>query len=89
MRPALICEAGRFRSTNIKIFADFYIRRASPTSGVRIEALIVLAQHKRNERIGKVQTPVRRASSIVIELAYKFRCTDRKQKYVQYKTTTS
>jgi hypothetical protein len=48
----------------------FHIRRASPISGERIVAPIVLAQHKRNERIGKAQTPVCGASPIVIELAY-------------------
>ncbi len=47
---------------------------------------IVLAQYKNNERIGEARTLVRRASPIVIQLAYKFRCTDRKQKYIQYET---
>jgi hypothetical protein len=65
----------------------FNIHRALPISGVRIVAQIVLAQHKRNERIGEAQTPVHPALPIVIELAYKFRCTDWKRKYVQYKTT--
>jgi hypothetical protein len=75
--PALIGEAvrfavplgkaGRFCSANKKIFADFLYL---PISGVRIAAPIVLAQHKRSERIGKARTPVCRTSPIVIELAY-------------------
>jgi hypothetical protein len=44
-------------------------------------------QHKSNERIGEARTPVRRALPIVLELAYKFCCTDRKRKYFQYETT--
>jgi hypothetical protein len=39
-------EAGRFRSANYKVFADFSYRCASPNSGVRVAAPIVLAQHK-------------------------------------------
>ncbi len=67
---APIGEARRICSANNKIFVIFQNRRASPISGVRIVAPIVLAQHKERERIGKAQTPVRRASPIVIELAY-------------------
>jgi hypothetical protein len=48
-----------------------------------------LAQHKNNERIGEAQTPVRRASPIVIQLAYKFCSTDQKRKYIQYQTTAN
>jgi hypothetical protein len=39
--------------------------------------------------MGEARTPVRRALPIVIELAYNFRCTDQKRKYVQYKTTAN
>jgi hypothetical protein len=46
----------------------FHIHRTSPISRVRIAAPVVLAQHKRNERIGKVRTPICSASPIVIEL---------------------
>jgi hypothetical protein len=73
----------------LRFLRIFHIRRASPINGVRIVALIVLAQHKSNERIGEARTPVRRASPIVIELAYKSRCTDRKRKFVQYETTAN
>jgi hypothetical protein len=48
----------------------FHIRRASPISGVQIVAPIVLALHKEQKRIGKARTPVRRASPIVIKIAY-------------------
>jgi hypothetical protein len=89
MRCALatpLGEAGCFRSANIKIFAYFHISRASPIIGVQIVVPKVLAQYKSNERIGEARTPVRRTSPIVIKLAYKFRCTDQKRKYVQYET---
>ena len=88
MRPVLIGEAVRTRRA-FRFSRIFHIRRALPISGVRIVAPIILAQHKRNERIGEARTPVRRASPIVIQLAYIFRCTDRKQKYVQYETTAN
>jgi hypothetical protein len=48
MRIALIGEAGRFRSANLKILRICHIRRALPVCGVRIVAPIILAQHKRN-----------------------------------------
>jgi hypothetical protein len=48
----------------------FNIRHASPITGVRIAAPIVLPQHKENEKIGEARTLVRRASPIVIELTY-------------------
>jgi hypothetical protein len=47
----------------------FYIRCALPTGGVQIAVPIVLAQHKGNEKIGEVGTPVCCASPIVIEIA--------------------
>jgi hypothetical protein len=43
---APICEAGRIRSANMKFSRIFYVRCASPISGVRISAPIVLAQYK-------------------------------------------
>ncbi len=82
-------KRGAFAAPILRFQRIFHIRGASPISRVRIVVLIVLAQHKRNERIGEARTPVSRASPIVIELAYKFCCTDQKQKYVQYKTTTN
>jgi hypothetical protein len=82
-------EASAFAAPIFRFLQIFHICRASPISSVRIITLIVLAQHKRNERIGEAQTPVRLASPIVIELAYIFRCTDRKRKYVRYKTMTN
>ncbi len=87
--PRLQAKRGAFAASILRFSRIFHICCASPISGVRIVALIVLEQHKRNERIGKVRTPVCCASPIVIELAYKFCCTDRKRKYVQYKTTTN
>jgi hypothetical protein len=53
------------------VFMDFfYIRCASPTSGVQITGPIVLlkGQLKGNERIHKALTPNRRASPTVIEI---------------------
>jgi hypothetical protein len=80
LRSALIGEAVRVRrafrrsgsfAAPIRGFSRiFHICRASPISGVRIAAPIVLAQHKGSERIGEARTPVRCASPIVIELAY-------------------
>ncbi len=63
-------KRGEFVAPIIRFSRIFRIRRASPISGVRIAASIVLAQHKENKRIGEARTPVRRASPIVIELAY-------------------
>ncbi len=82
-------EASAFAAPIFRFLLIFHICRASPICSVRIITLIVLAQHKRNERISEARTQVRRVSPIVIELAYIFRCTDRKQKYVRYKTTTN
>ncbi len=62
-------EAWRIRSANSKFSGIFYVRCASPNSGVRIAAPIVLAQHKENERIGEAWITIRSASPIVIELA--------------------
>jgi hypothetical protein len=58
------------RSANKLISRIFIIRCASPISGARIAAPIVLAQYKEHERIGEARTSTRRASPIVIELAY-------------------
>jgi hypothetical protein len=60
----------RIRSTNKLISQIFFIRCASPIIVERIAVPIVLAQYKEYERIGKAQTSMRRASPIVIELAY-------------------
>ncbi len=67
---APIGEVRRIRSAIKKIFADFSYSPRSPISGVRIAVPIVLAQHKEHKKIGEARTPVRRASPIVIELAY-------------------
>jgi hypothetical protein len=65
---APIGEAGRIRSTNKKFLQIFFfIHCASPIGGVRIVGPIVLAQHKRNKRIGKAWKTVRSALPIVIE----------------------
>ncbi len=53
----------------------------------QIAAPIVLALHKEHERIGEASTSMRRASPIVIELAYEFRCSDQKRKYGKCETT--
>ncbi len=87
--PRLSAKRGAFAVPILRFLRIFHIRRASPISGVRIVSPIILALHKRNERIGKARTPVRRASPIVIELAYKFGCTDRKRKYIRYETTAN
>jgi hypothetical protein len=68
---APIGEAGRICSANMKFSQIFfYVRCASPIGGVRIVAPKVLAQHKKNERIGKTQLTIRSTSPIVIEIAY-------------------
>jgi hypothetical protein len=54
MIAALKGEAGRIGSANKKFSWIFYVRCASPISGVRIAAPIVLALHKEDERIGEV-----------------------------------
>jgi hypothetical protein len=48
-----------------------------------------LALHKGSERIGKALTTNRSTSPIVIEIANKFCCTDRRRKYVQYEPTAN
>ncbi len=68
LHPALKGEAGHLRRANrqsaanlqcqLEVFADFFIRCASPTGGVQIAAAIVLAQLKGNERIGEERTPI-------------------------------
>ncbi len=71
LRPALIGEAGALSAAALSFFRGFlYIRCASPISGARIAAPIVLALHKEHERIGKEWTSMRSGSPIVIELAY-------------------
>ncbi len=52
-----------------KIHGFFLICSASPTSGIRIAAPIILEQHKRQERLGEVRKIIRRASPIVPEIA--------------------
>ncbi len=84
----LIGEAGPIRSANYDISRTFFIRRASPISGVKIAAPIVLALHKGQNRIGEARTPICSASPIVTELTYKLSCTGRKRKYADYKMTT-
>ncbi len=79
-----IGETQRIRSSNQK-FSRIFFCCASPSGGVRIAAPIVLAQYKGNERIGEAWTHFRRASPIVIEITFLFRCSDRKRNYVQYK----
>jgi hypothetical protein len=52
---------------------DFFFTRGTlPISGEQIVGPIVLAQHKRNERIGEVRITVRSASPIVIEITFYF-----------------
>ncbi len=67
MRPALIGEEVRTRRAFRRNRGAF---AALPIRGVLIIAPIVLAQHKRNKRIGGARTPIRHASPIVIELPY-------------------
>ncbi len=86
---APIGEARRIRSANYKFLWIFFIRCASPTGVVQIAAPIVLEQHKGNKRIGEARTSIRCASPIVLEIAFLFRCTDRKQNYVQYEATAN
>jgi hypothetical protein len=69
MLAAPIGEAGQIRSANMKFSRIFYVRCASPLGGVQIVTPIVLAQHKKNERIGKARLTVRSTSPIVIEIA--------------------
>jgi hypothetical protein len=66
---APIGEAGQIRSANMKFSQIFYVRCALPISGVQIAEQIVLAEHKENERIGKVWITMRSALPIVIEIA--------------------
>jgi hypothetical protein len=68
--PRLSAKQGAFAAPKRRFLRIFQIPRASPISGVQIAAPLVLAQYKGNKRIVKVQTPVHRASPIVIELAY-------------------
>jgi hypothetical protein len=77
--PALKGEAGCLRRANrqsavnlqrqLEVFADFFfICCSSPIGGKQIVGLIVLAQRKGNERIGKARTTIRSTSPIVIEI---------------------
>ncbi len=43
--------AGAFAASILKILGFYFIRRASPISGVRLAAPMVLAQRKGHERI--------------------------------------
>ncbi len=67
--PRLKAKRGEFVAPIKSFRGFFYVRRASPVSGVRIVAPIVLALHKENERIGEAWTSIRRASPIVREIA--------------------
>ena len=66
---APIGKAGEFVAPIRSFGGFFYVRCASPISGVRIAAPIVLALHKDNERIGEARRTIRSASPIVIEIA--------------------
>ncbi len=65
----LQAKRGEFVAPIRSFCGFFYVRCASPISGVRIAAPIVLVQHKENERIGEVRITILSASPIVIELA--------------------
>ncbi len=67
--PHLQAKRGEFVAPIQSFRGFFYVRCASPISGVLITAPIVLAQHKENERIGEARITIRSASPIVIELA--------------------
>jgi hypothetical protein len=66
-----IGEAGPIHSTNTKFSQIFFVRCASPISGVRIAEQIVpvLAKHKENGRIGEAGKTISSASPIVKEIA--------------------
>ncbi len=87
--PCLWAQGGEFAAP-IRSFCGFLkIFCTSPIGRVQIAGPIVFEEHKRNKRIGKAWTTVLSALPIVIEIAYYFRCTDRKWKYVQYKTAAN
>ncbi len=67
--PHLQAKQGKFVAPIRSFRGFFYVRCASPISGVRIAAPIVLAQHKDNERIGEAWKTIRSSSPIVIEIA--------------------
>ncbi len=67
--PHLQAKRGEFVAPIRSFRGFFYVRCASPIGGVQIVALIVLAQHKENERIGEARLTVRSASPIDIEIA--------------------
>jgi hypothetical protein len=67
---AQIGKARHIRSANKLLSGFLIICCASPFSGARIAAPIVLVQHKEHQRIGQAQTSMRRASPIVIKLTY-------------------
>ncbi len=60
---------GQISSANIKFSQIFYVHCALAIGRIGIAAPIVLAQHKENEKIGKVQVTICSASPIVIEIA--------------------
>ncbi len=67
--PCLQAKRSEFVAPIQSFRGFFYVRCASPISGVRIAAPIVLAQHKENKRIGEGRLTIRSASPIVTELA--------------------
>ncbi len=69
--PALIGKARRICSDSKKFLQNFFfLRCALPIGRVRIAEPIVLAQHKRNERIGEARMTTLSTSPIVLEIAY-------------------
>ncbi len=69
MLGAPIGQAERIHNANREFLQIFFICCAWPISRVKFAVPIVLAQHKGHKRIGKVGTPIRRASPIAIEIA--------------------
>jgi hypothetical protein len=57
------------------------LHRASPRSGIRIAAQIVLAQQEEHGKIGEVQKHIRQALPFVTELTYELDSSERKRKY--------
>jgi hypothetical protein len=64
-----IGKAGQIRSTNKKFLRVFLFLLRFSYWRSRNRRANSISQHKENERIGEVRTPVSRASSIVIEIA--------------------
>ncbi len=67
--PHLQAKWGKFVAPIRSFRGFFYVRCASPISGVRIAEQIVLVQHKENERTGKARKTICSALPIVIEIA--------------------